>query len=40
MSTMRDFRDAKTMAQTLRKSLTEKAVAISHSESLELRRRS
>src|ERR1700686_1320327 len=33
---MRDFRDAKTMAQTLRESLTSKAVAISHSESLEL----
>ena len=33
---MRDFRDAKTMAQTLRESLTTKAVTISHSESLEL----
>lgn len=33
---MRDFRDAKTMAQTLRDSLTTKAVSISHSESLEL----
>ena len=33
---MRDFRDAKTMAQTLRDSLTSKAVTISHSESLEL----
>jgi ATP-dependent Lon protease len=33
---MRDFRDAKTMAQTLRDSLTAKAVTISHSESLEL----
>jgi ATP-dependent Lon protease len=33
---MRDFRDAKTMAQTLRDSLTTKAVTISHSESLEL----
>ena len=33
---MRDFRDAKTMAQTLRESLTGKAVNISHSESLEL----
>jgi ATP-dependent Lon protease len=33
---MRDFRDAKTMAQTLRESLTGKAVTISHSESLEL----
>jgi ATP-dependent Lon protease len=33
---MRDFRDAKTMAQTLRESLTTKSVIISHSESLEL----
>jgi len=33
---MRDFRDAKTMAQTLRESLSSKAVTISHSESLEL----
>lgn len=33
---MRDFRDAKAMAQTLRESLTTKAIAISHSESLEL----
>lgn len=33
---MRDFRDAKTMAQTLRDSLTSKTVTISHSESLEL----
>ena len=33
---MRDFRDAKSMAQTLRESLTTKAVTISHSESLEL----
>ncbi|MGA7808855.1 LON peptidase substrate-binding domain-containing protein [Bradyrhizobium sp.] len=33
---MRSFRDAKTMAQTLRDSLTGKAVTISHSESLEL----
>jgi ATP-dependent Lon protease len=33
---MRDFRDAKTMAQTLRESLTAKTVTISHSESLEL----
>jgi ATP-dependent Lon protease len=33
---MRDFRDAKAMAQTLRYSLTSKAVTISHSESLEL----
>jgi ATP-dependent Lon protease len=36
MSPMRDFRDAKTMAQTLRDTLTAKAVTISHSESLEL----
>lgn len=33
---MRDFRDAKSMAQTLRESLNTKAVTISHSESLEL----
>jgi ATP-dependent Lon protease len=33
---MRDFRDAKAMAQTLRDSLTNKAITISHSESLEL----
>jgi ATP-dependent Lon protease len=33
---MRDFRDAKSMAQTLRESLTTKAINISHSESLEL----
>jgi ATP-dependent Lon protease len=33
---MRDFRDAKAMAQTLRQSLTQKSVAVSHSESLEL----
>ncbi|MDD1522534.1 MULTISPECIES: LON peptidase substrate-binding domain-containing protein [Bradyrhizobium] len=33
---MRDFRDAKAMAHTLRESLTTKAVTISHSESLEL----
>ena len=33
---MRDFRDAKTMAQTLRENLSTKAVTISHSESLEL----
>lgn len=33
---MRDFRDAKSMALTLRKSLSTKAVTISHSESLEL----
>jgi ATP-dependent Lon protease len=33
---MRDFRDAKTMAQTLRETLTTKAITISHSDSLEL----
>jgi ATP-dependent Lon protease len=33
---MRDFRDAKAMAQTLRDSLITKALTISHSESLEL----
>ena len=33
---MRDFRDSKAMAQTLRDSLATKAIAISHSESLEL----
>jgi ATP-dependent Lon protease len=33
---MRDFRDAKAMAQTLRESLTNRAITISHSESLEL----
>jgi ATP-dependent Lon protease len=33
---MRDFRDAKAMAHTLRETLTTKAVTISHSESLEL----
>src|ERR1700737_3907538 len=32
---MRDYRDAKTMAQALRESLTTKGVTISHSESLE-----
>ena len=31
---MRDFRDAKTMAQTLREYLNSKAVPVSHSESL------
>src|SRR5215475_2515006 len=36
MRSMRDFHDAKAMAQTLRESLTAKAVTISHSESLEL----
>jgi ATP-dependent Lon protease len=33
---MRDFRDAKTMAQTLREYLASKAVPVSHSESLEM----
>jgi ATP-dependent Lon protease len=33
---MRDFHNAKAMAQTLRESLTAKAVTVSHSESLEL----
>ncbi|ACB95579.1 LON peptidase substrate-binding domain-containing protein [Beijerinckia indica] len=33
---MRDFRDAKAMAQTLRENLTAKAITISYSESLEL----
>ncbi len=33
---MRDFRDAKAMAHTLRESLATRAVPISHSESLEL----
>jgi ATP-dependent Lon protease len=33
---MRDFRDAKSMAHTLRESLTTKAITISHGESLEL----
>jgi ATP-dependent Lon protease len=33
---MRDFRDAKAMAQTLRETLTVKAINISHSDSLEL----
>ena len=32
---MRDFRDAKAMAQTLREALAAKAITISHSESLE-----
>jgi ATP-dependent Lon protease len=35
-SIMRDFRDAKSMAHTLRESLNDKAMVISHSESLEL----
>ncbi|SDT48416.1 LON peptidase substrate-binding domain-containing protein [Bradyrhizobium canariense] len=33
---MRDFRDAKAMAQTLREALKTKSVSLSHSESLEL----
>ncbi len=33
---MRDYRDAKAMAQTLRHALKEKAVSLTHSESLEL----
>ncbi|HKD21297.1 MAG TPA: ClpX C4-type zinc finger protein [Rhizomicrobium sp.] len=33
---MRDYRNAKAMAQTLRKALDEKSVTLSHSESLEL----
>jgi ClpX C4-type zinc finger protein/glyoxalase superfamily protein len=33
---MRDFRSAKAMAQTLRGALSEKAIPLSHSESLEL----
>jgi uncharacterized protein len=33
---MRDFRDAKAMAQTLRDSLKAKSVTLSHSESLEI----
>jgi hypothetical protein len=33
---MRDFRDAKAMAQTLREALNAKSVSITHSESLEL----
>jgi uncharacterized protein len=33
---MRDFRDAKAMAQTLRNELDAKSISISHSESLEL----
>lgn len=33
---MRDFRDAKAMAQTLRETLNAKSVSITHSESLEL----
>jgi ATP-dependent Lon protease len=33
---MRDFRDAKAMAQSLREALKTKSVTLSHSESLEL----
>jgi len=33
---MRDFRDAKAMAQTLRDALKTKSVSITHGESLEL----
>ena len=33
---MRDFRDAKAMAQTLRETLKTKSVSLTHSESLEL----
>ncbi|MCF6118430.1 MULTISPECIES: glyoxalase superfamily protein [Mesorhizobium] len=33
---MRDFRDAKAMAQTLSEALSAKSVSLSHSESLEL----
>jgi uncharacterized protein len=33
---MRDFRDAKAMAQTLRDALQQKSVSLTHSESLEL----
>jgi uncharacterized protein len=33
---MRDYRDAKAMAQTLRQALKEKSVSLTHSESLEL----
>ena len=33
---MRDFRDAKAMAQTLRDALKIKSISVSHSESLEL----
>jgi ATP-dependent Lon protease len=37
---MRDFRDAKAMAQTLREALKSKSVTLTHSESLELIARS
>jgi ATP-dependent Lon protease len=33
---MRDFRDAKAMAQTLREALKAKSVSLTHSESLAL----
>lgn len=33
---MRDYRDAKAMAQTLRHALKERSVSLTHSESLEL----
>jgi hypothetical protein len=33
---MRDFRDAKAMAQSLRQALTETSVTLTHSQSLEL----
>src|ERR1700752_1535705 len=33
---MRDYRDAKAMAQTLRNALSQKAISINHSESLEV----
>ena len=33
---MRDFRDAKAMAQTLRDALKAKSLSLTHSESLEL----
>jgi ATP-dependent Lon protease len=36
MDPMRDFRDAKAMAQTLREALKMKSVSLTHSESLEL----
>ena len=37
---MRDFRDAKAMARTLRDALSAKSVSLTHSESLELIARS
>jgi ATP-dependent Lon protease len=33
---MRDFRDAKTMAEAVRVALNLKSISVSHSESLEL----